>query len=59
MNLMFNLGKAEDQHILILKDEFGTIEAHTFQRKDLYDAEIDMAQEFGKTILFNQEAKQD
>ena len=59
MNLMFNLGKADAQHILIMKDEFGTIEAHTFQRKDLFDAEIDMAQEFDKTILFKQEAIQE
>ena len=59
MNLMFNLGQSATQHILIMVDEFGTVEAHTYSKKDLYQAELDMAQEFGKKILLKKEGQPD
>ena len=59
MDVMFNLGEASSQNILIMQDEFGTIEAHTYSTKESYQAEHDLAEEFKKTILFKKEASQD
>ena len=59
MNIMFNLGHSASQHVLIMEDQFGIIEAHTFTKKDLYQAELELAQEFEKKILFKKEVNQD
>jgi hypothetical protein len=56
---MFNLGHSASQHVLIMEDQFGIIEAHTFSKKDLYQAELELAQEFEKKILFKKEVNQD
>ena len=52
MNLMFNLGKAEDQSILIMVDEFGTVEAHSFSDDEMFNNELELSREYGKKVLF-------
>ena len=55
MNIMFNLGQSEDQNILIMVDEFGTIEAHTHSDKEMHKIELELAQQYGKKLLFKME----
>lgn len=55
MNIMFNLGQCEDQNILIMVDEFGTIEAHTHSDKEMHKIELELAQQYGKKLLFKME----
>ena len=57
--MMFNLGDSESQNILILQDELGTIEAHTYSTKEAYQAELDLTKEFNKKVLFKKEAFKD
>ena len=38
---MFNMGQISDQHILIMVDEHGTIEAHTHAHLELQKGEIE------------------
>ena len=57
MNMMFNMGDISDQHILIMVDEFGTIEGHTHSDLELHKTEMDLADEFGKKVLFHKEAE--
>lgn len=59
MDMMFNLGDSLSQNILILQDEFGTIEAHTYSTKESYQAELDLTEEFNKKVLFKKEAVKD
>ena len=59
MDMMFNLGDSSSQNILILQDEFGTIEAHTYSTKESYQAELDLTEEFNKKVLFKKEAVKD
>jgi hypothetical protein len=56
MNITFNLGQATDQHIIILQDECGTLEAHTYSLKAQYDAVIELSAEANQKIIFKQEA---
>jgi hypothetical protein len=56
-NMMFNMGQISDQHILIMVDEHGTIEAHTHAHLELHKGEMDLAEEFGKKVLFHKEAE--
>ena len=55
MNLMFNLGQSEEQNILIMVDEFGTIEAHTHSDKEMHKNELELAEQYGKKLLFKME----
>ena len=57
MNITFNLGHASNQNILIMEDEFGIIEAHTYSRKDIFENEIELATQYDKKIIFKQEAE--
>ena len=59
MDIMFNLGDSSSQNILILQDEWGTIEAHTYSTKESYHAELDLTEEFNKKVLFKKEASKD
>jgi hypothetical protein len=59
MDMVFNMGDSASQNILILQDEFGTIEAHTYSTKETFNAELDLTEEFNKKVLFKKEASKD
>ena len=55
MNMTFNLGSIHEQNIIIMLEEDGTIEAHTSSMKEIHEAELELAPESGKKVLFKME----
>ena len=55
MNMSFNLGSIEEQNIIIMVEEDGTIQAHTHSMKEMHETELEMAPEFGYKVLFKME----
>mgnify|MGYP000443587799 CR=1 FL=1 len=55
MNMSFNLGEEGSQYVIVALDEGNNLVAHTFSDKNLYENELELADEAGSIILYTNE----